>query len=270
MAERVKGKVALVTGAAGGLGMAMSKRLLEEGVEGIVLTDLSESKLFDFAKEMEQLHQVKIIPLTQDVTREEDWQQVASVIQQDFGKLDILVNNAGGSRRVTFEEGTLDDWNWVVALNQTSTFLGMKVCLPLLKQSGKASIINISSVAGLTGYHAAAYTASKWAVRGMTKAAAMEFADWGVRVNSVHPGFIRTPLTEPVIELVKKYNKVNAMERIGQPDEIAHAILFLASDESSYMTGSELVLDGGMMAGGAVRMVGKENGVYASPTRATD
>ena len=270
MGDRVAGKIALVTGAAGGLGMAMSKRLLEEGVQGLVLTDISESRVYDFAKEMEKRHHMKIVPLTHDVTREEDWQRVASFIEQDFGMLDILVNNAGGSRRVTFEEGSLEDWNWVVALNQTSTFLGMKACLPLLKKTGKASIINISSVAGLTGYHAAAYTASKWAVRGMTKAAAMEFADWGIRVNSIHPGFIRTPLTEPVIELVEKYNKVNAMERVGLPEEIAHAILFLASDESSYMTGSEMVLDGGLMAGGGVRMVGKENGVYADQFKSAD
>lgn len=261
MAKKLTGKIGLVTGAAGGLGSLTCRKFIEENISGIMITDIKEIELHEIAKEIKNSG-TEVIPMTHDVTKESDWNNIISVIEKKFGKLDILVNNAGGSNRATIEKCTIDEWNKIIALNQTSTFLGMKKCLPLLKKSDQASIVNISSVAGLTGYFSAPYSAAKWAVRGMTKTAAMEFSKWNIRINSVHPAFVWTPLTEGTPDFIKSFNKINAMERVGEPEEVVNAIAFLASHESSYMTGSEIVIDGGLTAGGGLRMITKEAGIY--------
>ncbi len=156
----------------------------------------------------------------------------------------------------------MDEWQWVTNINQTGVFLGMKYCYPLLKKSKAASIINISSVAGLTGYFAAPYTASKWGVRGVSKTAAMEFGGDKIRVNSIHPGFVETPLVADAKAIVAGAATITALERPGQPDEIANVIAFIASDEASYITGAEIAVDGGMSAGGGPRLIAKKLGVY--------
>jgi len=260
--NRLKGKIAFVTGGASGIGTATCMKFAEEGVSGIVIADIKEKQLQEISSEIQQKYDVKIIPVNLDVSEESDWLEAVKIVKEEYGRVDILVNNAGITHRVRFVDCKIEDWNRVIAVNQTGTFLGMKHCAPLMRESGTGSIINISSIAGLTGYFASAYTASKWAVRGMTKAAAMEFGEWGIRVNSVHPGFIWSPLTIPAKEMVEKFNEINALNRAGNPDEVVNSILFLASDESSYITGTELAVDAGLTAGGGVRMVAKEVGIY--------
>ncbi|PLR78611.1 short-chain dehydrogenase [Bacillus sp. V3-13] len=262
MGERLKGKIALVTGSARGLGAMECKAFAEEGASLIIMADVLKNELEETVKLVEKAGSARIIPIELDVSKEEDWINAVDLIDKEIGKLDILVNNAGVTKRVKFVDCTLEEWNWVISINQTGTFLGMKYCAELLKRSGSGSIINKSSIAGMTGYFAAPYTASKWAVRGMTKAAAMEFAEMGIRVNSVNPGFIWSPLTEPAKDMVEKFYDVTAMQRAGQPEDIANAVLYLASDESSFVTGSELVVDGGLTAGGEIRSVAKSLGIY--------
>ncbi|QQK77771.1 SDR family oxidoreductase [Salicibibacter cibarius] len=262
MGKKLQGKIAFVTGGARGIGAATCWRFADEGVDGIVIADKLEDELHETREKIEQRYNIKVVPIKMDVSHEMDWIDALYIIREQFGKLDILVNNAGISHRARFVDCTVEAWNKVIAINQTGTFLGMKHSVPLMKKSKKSSLINISSIAGLTGYYSSPYTASKWAVRGMTKAAAMEFGDWGIRVNSIHPGFIWTPLTKQDREMVEKFNKINALNREGEPDEVTKPIVFLASDDSSYITGSELVIDGGHSAGGGVRMIGKDLGIY--------
>ncbi|KIL45393.1 SDR family NAD(P)-dependent oxidoreductase [Jeotgalibacillus soli] len=262
MGERLKGKISLITGSARGLGAMECMSFSEEGANVIIMADILLKELEETVKIVEKSGSARVVPLKLDVTREGDWQNAVEYIEKEFGKLDILVNNAGITKRVTFVDCSLEEWNKVIAVNQTGTFLGMKYCSELLKRSGSGSIINKSSIAGMTGYFAAPYTASKWAIRGMTKAAAMEFADWGIRVNSINPGFIWSPLTEPAKEMVEAFYEVTALERAGIPEEIAKVVLFLASDDSSFITGSEIVVDGGLTAGGEIRGVAKNLGIY--------
>lgn len=148
------------------------------------------------------------------------------------------------------------------SVNTTGTFLGIKCCAPLLKKAGKSAIVNTASVAGMTGYFSTPYTASKWAIRGLTKSTAMEYADWGIRINSVNPGFIHTPATCDAKELFDASNQLIALNRSGHAREIAKGVLFLASDDASYMTGTDLVIDGGLTNGGDMRMIAKEVGIY--------
>src|SRR5699024_3608008 len=239
-------------------GASMAKKFSEEGIETLILTDIQPDELEKTANEIERNYKVNVLTMIMDVSKEEEWIKVVKIMKKKLTRLDILVNNAGITHRVNFVDCSIEDWNSVIAVNQTGTFLGMKHCAPFMKLSKGGSIINLSSIAGLTGYFASAYTASKWAVRGMSKAAAMEFGEWGIRVNSIHPGFIWTPLTEAASDMVNQFSNVSALERVGIPEEIANAAAFLASDESSYMTGSELAIDAGLTAGGGVRMIAKE------------
>jgi 3alpha(or 20beta)-hydroxysteroid dehydrogenase len=262
MGGRLEGKIALVTGSARGLGAVECKTFAEEGARAIFMADVLMEELEETVKVVGQSGTARVIPIKLDVSKEEDWMDATELIKSEYGKLDILVNNAGVTKRVKFVDCSLEDWNWVVAINQTGTFLGIKHCANLLKYSGSGSIINKSSIAGMTGYFAAPYTASKWAVRGMTKAAAMEFAEYGIRVNSVNPGFIWTPLTQNEKTMVESFYEVTAMERAGEPEDIAKAVLYLASDDSSFVTGTEIVVDGGLTAGGEIRTVAKKLGIY--------
>ncbi|ETI69005.1 SDR family NAD(P)-dependent oxidoreductase [Neobacillus vireti] len=255
MAEKLKGKIAFVTGSARGLGAEVCKSFAEEGVTRIALADILENELFETSKQIERKYDIKTVPIVMDVSLEMDWISACNIVKKEFGSVNILVNNAGISHRVGFADCTIEDWSKVIAVNQTGTFLGMKHIAPLMKVCQGGSIINVSSIAGLTGYFAAAYTASKWAVRGMTKAAAMEFGEWDIRVNSVHPGFVWTPLTYPAKELTERFSEITALNRVGSADEIAKSIVFLASDDSSFVTGAELAIDAGLTAGGGVRKI---------------
>lgn len=262
MTGKMKEKVVLITGAAGGLGLTVSLLFAKEEAKTIIMTDIHEDQVKQAAREVEKIGQSALLTYQLDVSNENDWKKVIDDLENKVGKIDVLVNNAGINKRDTYQNCSLEDWNKIIAVNQTGVFLGMKYCLALLKKSGNASIINLSSITGMTGYFAVAYTASKWAVRGMTKSAAIEFGDFGIRVNSVHPGFIWTPLNESINDIVLASNEMNALGRAGEPMEVANAILFLASDESSFMTGSELVIDGGLTSGGQFKSIAKKFDIY--------
>lgn len=259
-AGRFEGKVVFITGAASGLGAVQALRFAEEGASALVLGDINLAGLEATAKQLAQTG-AQVQTLALDVSQERDWLAALDAVRSRFGALHVLVNNAGVSIQRTFSSCTLDDWNQTIAVNQTGVFLGIKHGAILLKESGGGAIVNISSAAGMTGYFSAAYAASKWAVRGMTKSAAMEFAGANIRVNSVHPGFIWTPMTERVKDRVNEFRFVIPADRIGEATEVADAVLFLAGDESRYIRGAELAVDGGVVAGGGLHRVAKNLGI---------
>lgn len=242
---RLDGKVAVITGGAGGMGEVHAKAFIEEGAK-VVIADLSTSKGKETAEELGD--QAKFIEL--DVTDEESWKKLVEETEERFGPINILVNNAGIVVSKSIEDTSLEDFRKTTSINQDGVFLGMKYVFPSMKKAESGSIVNISSIAGIVGSNNnSAYTASKFAVRGLTKSAAVEFAPHNIRVNSVHPGTIRTPMTEQedVRDLVKEMEKTIPMKRIAEPIEITNLVLYLASDESSYSTGTEFVADGGLI-----------------------
>ena len=240
---KLKDKVVIVTGGARGMGASHVRRLASEGAK-VVITDLLEEDGEKLASEIGD----QALFIKQDVTSAEDWKNVIEKTEAAFGPVDVLVNNAG----IDVPEQNLDEYSEetyqkVISVNQDSVFLGMKYVVPSMKKAGGGSIINISSLAGIVGaYKKIAYTASKFAVRGMTKAAALELGDYGIRVNSIHPGFIRTAMTEHLIN--DELEQVFPLRRAGETEEVSGLVLFLASDDSSYCTGSEFVVDGGLGA----------------------
>jgi 3alpha(or 20beta)-hydroxysteroid dehydrogenase len=241
---RLEGKVALVTGAARGLGAAIARRFTEEGAR-VLVTDADEQGVSALAAELE------VASRGHDVTNEAAWQEVASWVDETHDRLDALVNNAGVFLAAPLADTTLEDFRRVQEVNQVGVFLGMRTVAPLMAQRGGGSIINLSSVAGRLGSpYLTAYAASKWAVRGMTKCVAKELAPAGVRVNSLHPGQIDTDMharqQERTPELIEKLVAGIPMRRIGDPLEVADAAIFLAADESAYVTGTEIVVDGGV------------------------
>jgi 3alpha(or 20beta)-hydroxysteroid dehydrogenase len=245
---RLEGKVALITGAAGGIGAAAARRLASERAR-LVLTDADEVRAFELAKELGD----GVDALAHDVTSEEQWQAVLAHALDAHGRIDVLLNNAGVFLAAPLTETSLEQFRLVQDVNVTGVFLGMRTVAPAMMERRAGSIINVSSVAGLTGPpYLTAYAASKWAVRGMSKVAAKELAQFGVRVNSLHPGQIDTDMNtrqrEQTPELIEKLIRGIPLRRIGTPEEVAHAIAYLASDESVYVTGSELVIDGGVTA----------------------
>ncbi len=253
MAGRMDGKVALVTGGARGLGRAMVEALVAEGAR-VAIGDVRTAEVEAVAAALGDA----VLPLSLDVTSEAAWPAAVDATVATFGRLDVLVNNAGTAAGGPLAEATLADWERVVAVNQTGVFLGMRAVIPAMTAAGGGSIVNISSIDGMTAApRVLSYVASKWAVRGMTKAAAMELAHLGIRVNSVHPGYVVTDLALPdgvdrslVAPMIEEHAERSApMRRTGRPAEIAAMVLFLASDESSYATGAEFVVDGGMTAG---------------------
>ncbi|MCB9305492.1 MAG: glucose 1-dehydrogenase [Lewinellaceae bacterium] len=252
MTNRLHNKVAIVTGAAGGMGEAISNLFAREGAM-VLATDIQFEKMNDWVQEARK-HSLPIECIRHDVTLAEDWQHVVDKALQLYGRIDILVNNAGVYQPMETTEATsLERWNQIIAINVTSAFLGAKAVLPHLKQSGGGAIVNISSIAGLVGGNGAAYSASKAAMHLLTKDQAIEFAPCHIRVNSIHPGGVLTPMTENLIPADPEQRAVMMqgmcpMGRIGEAMEIAYGALFLAGGESSYVTGSELVIDGGMTA----------------------
>jgi 3alpha(or 20beta)-hydroxysteroid dehydrogenase len=246
---RLEGKVALITGAAGGIGAAAARRLAQEGAR-LVLSDADLEGARRLARE---LGDERADAIEHDVTSEERWQAVLAHALEAHGRLDVLVNNAGVFLAAPLTETSVADFRRVLDVNATGVFLGMRTVAPAMVERGSGSIINISSVAGLTGAPMlTAYSASKWAVRGMSKVAARELAQFGVRVNSLHPGQIDTDMNtrqrEKTPELIDRLIRGIPLGRIGAPEEVAHAIAYLASDESVYVTGAELAIDGGVTA----------------------
>jgi 3alpha(or 20beta)-hydroxysteroid dehydrogenase len=247
-AGRLEGKVALITGAAGGIGAAAARRLAGEGAR-LLLTDADEQRARALAQELGEGADA----LGHDVTSEQQWQAVLMHALDTHGRVDVLLNNAGVFLAAPLTETSLEQFRRVQDVNVTGVFLGMRTVAPTMIERRAGSIVNVSSVAGLTGPpYLTAYAASKWAVRGMSKVAAKELAQFGVRVNSLHPGQIDTDMNtrqrEQTPELIEKLIRGIPLRRIGTPEEIAHAIVYLASDESVYVTGSELVIDGGVTA----------------------
>lgn len=240
---RLDEKVAIITGAARGMGAGHVQRFIKEGAK-VVFTDILADEGEALSKELGE----NTLFVKHDITSADDWKEVVKQTEEAFGSVDILVNNAGIDVPETpLEEVEEETYRKVVDVNQVSVFFGMREVVPSMKKAGGGSIVNISSLAGMIGSRMkVAYTASKFAVRGMTKAASLELGEYGIRVNSVHPGFIRTKMTEHLIndELVNMF----PLKKAGEPEEVSNLVLYLASDESSYSTGTEFVIDGGMGA----------------------
>jgi len=247
---RLADKVAIVTGAGSGMGREEALLFAQEGA-AVVATDINEAAVQAVAEQIEA-RGGRAAAYKHNVALEEDWTRVVEDAVRAFGKVDILVNNAGISLATGLLETTLEQWNKVMNINLTSVFLGMKYVIPHMQTAGGGSIVNISSIAGLTGSSGAgAYTASKGGVRMLSKAAAVDFGKDCIRVNSVHPGFIETPMSEQFVnneQMLQWFLSQTALPRVGRASEVAEAVLFLASDESAYITGVELPVDGGVTA----------------------
>ena len=250
---RLEGKTALVTGAASGIGLKTSIRLAEEGAR-VMMTDIN---LEEGLQQAEKLG-ANATFLKLDITEEEEWISVLGETVKRFGRLDILVNSAGMVLIADVEQITLEDWRKVHAVNLDGTFLGCKHGVRVMKEFGAGSIINLSSVSGMIGgFNLAAYNSSKGAVRMLTKSVALHCAraGYGIRCNSIHPTFIETPMLESMIRNSPDPEKARQtlvrqvpLRRIGKPDDVANMIVYLASDESTFVTGTEMVIDGGVIA----------------------
>jgi 3alpha(or 20beta)-hydroxysteroid dehydrogenase len=241
------GKVAIVTGGARGMGAATVRRLHEAGAT-VVASDI----LDDDGKALSETFDDRVSFVHQDVTSEEGWTSIVADTEREFGRLDILVNNAGILKFNSITDTPMDELRLLLDVNLVGTFMGMKAAIPAMKRAGGGSIVNLSSTEGLGGtLFCGGYTASKFAVRGVTKVAAIEYGADKIRVNSVHPGGIDTPMTRAVVDDEgRKYiaKHVAGLKRMGEADEVAKVIVFLASDASSYCTGAEFVVDGGVTA----------------------
>ena len=247
---RVKGKVAIVTGAAVGMGRSHALALAHEGAK-VVVADLNAEAGRGTVEAIERAGGTAMFQFL-DVIQEQAWQDLVVLTLRCYGHLDVLVNNAGVIVYKPLLETPLAEWNKVLAVNATGTFLGCRAVAAVLKETGSGSIVNMSSALGIVGASGvAAYQASKGAVTMLTKAAAAELAPFGIRVNSVHPGLVATPMTEHFMgdpAAVQALLGPTLIRRVARPDEISNAVLYLASDESSYMTGSALMVDGGYSA----------------------
>jgi len=249
MTRRFQDRVVLVTGAASGIGEASARRFAAEGAH-VVLTDKNADalpKVFDSFVDKE-----RHLALLHDVTAESDWTDVIDQVRARFGRLDVLVNNAGGGGLRKIVDSSFDYWRSIIALNLDSVFLGTKHAMPMLAESGRGAIVNLSSIRGMVvGPASAGYSAAKSGVRMFTKSTAIECAEAGngVRANSIHPGFVDTRFARSVgDDYYETLRKSIPVERLARPEEIAAAIAFVASDDASYMTGGELVVDGAFTA----------------------
>jgi len=250
---RLEGKTALVTGAASGIGLQTSIRLAEEGAL-VMMTDINHEEGLQQAEKLG----ANATFLKLDITEEEEWISVLDETVKRFDRLDILVNSAGMVLIADVEQITLEDWRKVHAVNLDGTFLGCKHGVRVMKEFGAGSIINLSSVSGMIGgFNLAAYNSSKGAVRMLTKSVALHCAraGYGIRCNSIHPTFIETPMLESMILDSPDPEKARQtlvrqvpLRRIGKPDDVANMIVYLASDESTFVTGTEMVIDGGVIA----------------------
>lgn len=248
---RMQEKVVLVTGASQGMGRAHAQLLAKEGA-AVIVTDVNEAQGLETAQLILDTGGIAVFH-QHDVASAADWARVVEASIDQFGRVDVLVNNAGVLTLAMLEKTDETIWDWHMNVNAKSVFLGCKHILPAMKLSKAGSIVNISSLYALVGApDAIAYSASKGAVRAFSRAAATELHTYGIRVNAVFPGVISTPMTAPVLTgdpaIAKEILGTTILERAAKPEEVSSAVLFLASDESSFMTGSEIVVDGGFSA----------------------
>ncbi len=240
---RLQDKVAIITGGASGIGQTMATLFADEGAT-VIVADVNEEVVNKVSDK--GMHGMKL-----DVSSEKEWKELVEKVDQQFGKIDILVNNAGITSEKTVDEITYKDWEKLSKVNGFGTFLGLKYVAPYMAKQNKGAIVNLSSVTAQVGMGLNAYSASKGSVRAISKAAATQYGRNSVRVNAVFPGVIETPMTKGLKESSEALARINAMtplQRLGKPEEVANAILFLASDEASFITGAELAIDGGYSA----------------------
>lgn len=246
---RLEGKVAIITGAAQGMGAEHARRFVKEGAKTI-FTDINAQAGEQLAVELGDAG----LFVKHDVSSEADWQAVVAAAEQKFGAIDILVNNAGilgpGDKTADLSEV---DFQKVCAINQTAVFLGIKHVIPAMIRAGGGSIVNVSSVSGIVAIYGTpnvAYAASKFAVRGITKQVAIEYGEHNIRANSVHPGYIRTPMMTAALdaEQIKVASGSVPIKRVGEVEDVSNLVVFLSSDESGFITGSEYIIDGGLTA----------------------
>jgi NAD(P)-dependent dehydrogenase (short-subunit alcohol dehydrogenase family) len=242
---RFEGKVVVVTGAAQGQGAAQAQRFRDEGA-AVVSGDV-----IDAANPVSGITYQRL-----DVTDPSSWQHLVDDLRGRFGRLDVLVNNAGISRGTDVRGTSLEDWNAVLSVDLTGAFLGMKLSTPLMRDSGGGTIINTGSAIAFAGFYRAPYAAAKWGLRGLSKSAALEFAPWGITVNAIHPGLVESPMAteSPLYHAIRDTVPVG---RSTSTDEIANLVLFLASDEARSMTGGDYLVDGGIVAAGAMNHVAR-------------
>jgi NAD(P)-dependent dehydrogenase (short-subunit alcohol dehydrogenase family) len=257
---KLANRVAIVTGACRGQGAAEARMLAAAGA-AVLICDVLEEEGSELARSLEHAGcEARFLSL--DVSSAAGWEAAINHVRAWKGRLDILVNNAGIINRKSLNDTSLEAWNRLMAINLTGTFLGIQQAAPLMKESGGGSIVNISSNSAFSGHYDPAYTASKWAVRGLTRTAAMEYVGWGIRVNSVCPGLIVTGLNADAPHLQPMIG-LTPMKRSGTPEEVARLVLFLAGEDSGFITGEDFVIDGGFTAGAAYRRVGVESGLYS-------
>jgi 3alpha(or 20beta)-hydroxysteroid dehydrogenase len=250
VSERVKGKVIVVTGAASGQGAAEATMLAAQGAD-VVAGDLSGAweRGAGEGAGSDRIHRRDL-----DVSVPESWQSLAQWIREHFGRVDGLINNAGTTSRVRLPDIDIHEWNRTLGVNLTGPMLGITTLLPLM--GAGASIVNVGSIAGLTAHYTAAYTASKWGLRGLTHTAAMELGPRQIRVNAVHPGYIQTPMTASAPATFLAANEaLTPLGRGGKPEEVAELMVFLMSDESRFVTGAEIPIDGGQTSGGIAKFL---------------
>ncbi len=260
MSGRVEGKVIVVTGAAQGQGKAEARRLAQEGAT-VIACDLREPERDGpgaapaGAAPGSEAFTGTVLGASLDVSDPDAWLRLRARIESEHGgRVDGLINNAGVTSRVRLPDVELEEWNRVLAINLTGPMLGIKTLMPLMPEG--ASIVNVGSIAGLTGHYTAAYTASKWGLRGLTRTAATELGPRGIRVNAVHPGYIHTPMTASAPETFYQANlEVTPLTRGGQPEEVAELMVFLMSDESRFINGADIPIDGGQVAGGIAKFM---------------
>ena len=248
---RLKGKVALITGGARGQGAAEAKLFAKEGAK-VVITDILDNEGKKTEAEITETGG-KCLYMHHDVTNSKDWETIVSKTVEHFGKIDILLNNAGIAVWGTNDDTSEEIWDSVMDVNAKGVFLGTKHVVPEMKKNGSGSIINVSSISGIIGQPAIqpVYNASKGAVRIFTKSTAVQYGKYGIRANSIHPGGVDTDMIAHLTENDERQQRIKEtvpLQRIADPIEIAYGALFLASDESSFMTGSEMVMDGGVTA----------------------
>ena len=254
MTKKLAGKVAIVTGGARGQGAAEARILADAGA-AVIIADVLYKEGKALAAEISKSGgKAEFRHL--DVSQESAWAETVAHAKTAFGGLHILVNNAGVALRVpSMIETKLEDWNRLISINLTGAFLGIRACAPLIRDSGGGAIVNTGSIAGMTGHFATAYSSTKWGIRGLTKSAAMEFAPWKIRVNAVHPGIVLTDMVGESADFVEAMTWMTPLARPATAEDIAKVVLFLVSDDSGYITGHDVPVDGGFTDAGAYRQV---------------